>query len=137
MSESLARGQQLARAAACFIGARFRLHGRDPAVGLDCVGLLLCSLDAIGSKAVEPTGYRLHNSDHSPWLQCAKASGFIPARGPIEAGDVLLVIPGPGQQHLIIAESATSIIHAHAGLRKVVRQPMDQSIRPQAQWRLP
>ena len=30
--------QALAEAAAALVGSRFRLHGRDPATGLDCIG---------------------------------------------------------------------------------------------------
>ena len=38
----------LARAAAGCLGVRFRLHGRDPATGLDCLGLLGAALVATG-----------------------------------------------------------------------------------------
>ena len=35
-------------AARAAIGARFRLHGRDPATGLDCVGLVACAAPRAG-----------------------------------------------------------------------------------------
>lgn len=130
------RGQQLAQAAAAFIGVRFQLLGRDPKQGLDCVGLITCSLQAIECQPVAPCGYRLRNSDPEPWINCAERSGLAPVNSPVEAGDVILLKPGPGQHHLVIAESARVAIHAHAGFRRVVRQPMSFSESRHAQWRL-
>ncbi len=137
MISKLARGQQLAEAAASFIGVRFRLLGREPTQGLDCIGLLACSLQAVGGQPVVPIGYGLRNSDASPWIHCAAQSGLLPASGPIRAGDVFLLRPGPGQHHIVIAECAVSVIHAHAGLRRVVRQPMLNAGEELAHWRLP
>ena len=49
---------------------------------------------------------------------------------------MLLIEPSPGQQHVVIIETAKTVIHAHAGLRRVVREKMalDQEIL--AHWRL-
>ncbi|MEL7218948.1 MAG: peptidoglycan endopeptidase, partial [Pseudomonadota bacterium] len=66
MTCSSTNGPELAKAAARFIGVRFQLLGRDPLLGLDCVGLVTCSLEAIGRHPVVPAGYRLRNSDHIP-----------------------------------------------------------------------
>ncbi|RYY46820.1 MAG: peptidoglycan endopeptidase [Sphingomonadales bacterium] len=99
------------------IGARFRLHGRDPDTGLDCIGLA-----AIGMGAVAvPTGYRLRNAD------AARVGAFVAAMGLAvaadrRAGDLLLVRPGPGQLHLAI-DSGDGVIHADAVLRRVVERP--------------
>ena len=41
-------GNALAHAAEGFVGASFRLHGRDPIIGLDCVGLVLLAMAEIG-----------------------------------------------------------------------------------------
>lgn len=130
------RGQQLAKEAANFIGVRFQLLGRDPNHGLDCVGLITCSLEAIGCKPVIPSGYRLRNSDPYTWINCAERSGLTPVRGPVATGDVLMLYPGPGQYHLIIAETANVAIHAHASFRRVVRQPMSLAESCEAHWRL-
>ena len=56
--------------------------------------------------------------------------------GPVLRGDVVLVEPGPGQQHLLIAEHSTSAIHGHAGLRRIVRETVRFPIMPIAHWRL-
>ena len=41
-------GEALACAAESYIGARFRLHGRDPVTGFDCLGLVLVAMRDIG-----------------------------------------------------------------------------------------
>ena len=137
MSQNSPRGQALAQAASSLIGTRFRLHGRDPRHGLDCVGLVYAALCAAGENPCAPEGYRLRNSGHSNWHSFAERSGFVGACGDVWAGDVLLISPGSGQQHLIISETPRLFIHAHAGLRRVVRQPLDVPINLLAHWRLP
>jgi cell wall-associated NlpC family hydrolase len=129
-------GERLACAASRLIGTRFRLYGRDPANGLDCVGLVFASLLAIGREPVSPQGYRLRNVDTRQWHSFAEASGLFPTLGPLKPGDVVMTSPGPGQQHLQIVEDQKHVIHAHAGLRRVVRQPTASPLVMSAHWRL-
>ena len=103
-------------------GTRFRLHGRNAATGLDCIGLAACALDRAGAASLAPTGYALRNSDITGHLAMVLAAGFVPARGEALRGDMLLVRPGPAQQHLLIALGQNRFVHAHAGLRRVVIQ---------------
>lgn len=123
-------------AARSMIGVPFLLHGRRPETGLDCVGLVAACLGRIGRKAAAPTGYGLRNSSIEAWLCCAGRSGFHEATGRAMGGDLLLAAPSPGQHHLLILEDGTSVIHAHAGLRRVVRQPVPPGLDIEAQWRL-
>lgn len=126
----------LAEAAAHFVGIPFLLHGRDPRIGLDCVGLVYASLVRLGKYPQPPEGYRLRNTDPSIWYDFAAKSGLHPAFGPVQIGDVILVDTGPGQQHLVIAGRAGTGVHAHAGLRRVVCQPLVFPEFPRAHWRL-
>lgn len=113
-------GAALARAARNLVGSPFRLHGRDPATGLDCVGVLAAALAAIGRPAPLPQGYRLRAHRLHGVEAVARACGLTPADAPTMPGDVLLVRPAPCQFHLVVAESDSCFIHAHAGLRRVV-----------------
>ena len=129
-------GEALAQAALALVGARFRLHGRDPATGLDCVGLVAASLAAIGREARAPPRYALRNSDIGAALGLAPAAGLVGATQPTLPGDVLLAVPGPLQHHLLIAGANGEFIHAHAGLRRVVVPPGPLACPPARRWRL-
>lgn len=131
------QGERLAEAARGFLGTPFRLHGRNRETGLDCVGLVIASLEEIGVGAQSPAGYALRNHNIDRWLGCARRAGFESANSGLRAGDVLLVQPGPCQHHLMIAENSLTAIHAHAGLRRVVRQPVAPGMAIAAHWRLP
>lgn len=113
----------LAEAAERLVGTPFRLHGRDPAQGLDCIGLLSAALAQCGRRIALPSGYSLRLSRIEAWLPDCAALGFVSARLPFEPGDVVLLQPGPAQFHLAIATRDGGWVHAHAGLRRVVHQP--------------
>ena len=127
---------RLARAAKDLIGTRFRLHGRDPATGLDCIGLLVAAMARGGQPIAVPTGYPLRLRDLTQWLPDPAACGFAEACKPFRAGDVVMIQPGPAQFHLAIADRALGWIHAHAGLRRVVREAALPAGTITAHWRL-
>ncbi|WP_324740606.1 NlpC/P60 family protein [Tsuneonella sp. CC-YZS046] len=116
-------GTALAKAAEALAGAPFRLHGRDPETGLDCVGLCLAALAAIGRPVRVPACYGLRNRSIASLLRFADEAGLAEAVGPIQPGDIILTRPGAAQFHLSIAAGPGRFIHAHAGLRRVVVTP--------------
>lgn len=115
-------GSAFAAAAAALAGTPYRLHGRDPESGLDCVGLISVALERCGRPAAVPRGYRLRAMSVEPLLGFAAANDFsgILADQPRAPGDLLLVRPSPLQAHLVVAQGARGFVHAHAGLRRVV-----------------
>ncbi len=129
-------GDSVAQAALELVGCPFRLHGRDPASGIDCVGLIAAALTAIGVRPVAPGGYALRNLGIDHWLPFAAQSGLIPVTGETKAGDILLIALGFAQHHLVIAADTRTVVHAHAGLRRVVHQPRDPAWRVTAHWRI-
>ena len=132
-----ARAAIFAAAAHNLIGVPFRLHGRDPATGLDCVGLVGAALEAAGSQPEFPANYTLRNTSIESLLQFAARNGFAETGGRLQTGDLLLVVTGPAQFHLVIATNAKgAAIHAHAGLRRVVLTPAPLPWSPVKHWRL-
>lgn len=129
-------GSALAAAAATLVGAPFRLHGRDPARGLDCVGVVAAAFARCGLAPEEPRGYALRNSSIDALLDLAAGAGLAESTGPIEAGDIVLVRPGPAQHHLLVALGPDRFVHAHAGLRRVVEQPGPLPWPIARRWRL-
>lgn len=129
-------GLTLALAAERFVGVPFRLHGRDPASGLDCVGLVAASLAQIGRPAPAPMGYRLRQVTIDGLLGAAARCGLAEAAGAIAPGDVLLARPGPAQHHLVIAATSGGFVHAHVGLGRVVLTPPPLDWPVDHHWRL-
>ena len=128
--------KRFAFAAERLVGTPFRLHGRDPATGVDCIGLVACALEAAGLRADPPQGYMLRNTKLGVHVDKAGKSGFTPVAGPVIRGDLLLVRPGPAQHHLIVALGKARVVHAHAGLRRVVVQAADTGWPVLKHWRL-
>ncbi|KTT68651.1 hypothetical protein [Sphingomonas endophytica] len=110
--------ERVCAAARALVGVRFRAQGRDPAWGLDCVGVVAVALRHAGAAVALPRDY-------------ATARGVLPA-GAVPAamrhcdgtaaGDVLLCRVSPAQLHLAI-RSTDGIIHADAQARRVVARP--------------
>ena len=88
-------GNQLARAAEALVGAPFRLHGRDPATGLDCIGVLAISLAACGRPVHLPAGYALRTRALPQLDTFVAGCGLEAATGPPLPGDALLLRVGP------------------------------------------
>lgn len=130
------RGCALADAAEQLVGCSFKLYGRDPISGVDCVGLLLCSLRAIGAPILEPEQYSLRNLSVEAQVECAPALGLEEASGRSRTGDVLLFQLATSQYHLGIVSTGQGLIHAHAGLRRVVISPTLTSWPIHRSWRL-
>lgn len=124
----------LAEAALGLIGVPFRLHGRDPATGLDCVGLVAEALRRTGREPVVPEGYSLRSVSVVQFLRCAWASGLVPCDDDDE-GDIVLCRMGPVQSHLLVRVPG-GFVHAHASLGKVTFMPAPLPAPVSLQWRL-
>lgn len=127
-------GTRALAAARGAVGARFRLHGRAPASGLDCLGLAALALRAEGWEGAVPSGYALRSGDAAQVRAALRASGLVEGGAP-RAGDLLLLAAGPGQLHFAI-DTGNGIIHADAMLRRVVERPGAPPWPVIGRWRL-
>lgn len=109
-------GEIIARARA-LVGVRFRPQGREPATGLDCVGLVVAVFGLAGVR----DDYRLRWADPAALEAGLSQSGFAAVAEP-RAGDVLIVRAGAGQLHVVVLVRG-GFVHADAGLRRVVEVP--------------
>lgn len=103
------------------IGVRFRLHGRSPDHGLDCVGLAGVAMRAAGFAGDIPGGYALRGGDAAGFAARLDASGLVRGTAPLP-GDLALFETGPAQFHLAVLVEH-GIVHADAMLRRVVERP--------------
>ncbi len=111
----------VAAARAC-VGTRFRVQGRVPGLGLDCVGVVLAAARGAGVAAVAPP-YALGGRDEAGVEAMLGAAGCMPV-AVAAAGDVLVVAPATDRRHLAVVTPA-GVVHAHAGLGRVVEGPLD------------
>jgi murein DD-endopeptidase / murein LD-carboxypeptidase len=100
------------------VGAPFRLHGRDPATGLDCVGVAALVF-GVGDV---PRGYSVRTADDGGVAKLIDAAGLTRVRREPVAGDLVLLKSGPAQCHLAVM-TAAGFVHADAGIGRVVETP--------------
>ncbi|MCY1171317.1 peptidoglycan endopeptidase [Sphingomonas echinoides] len=117
----MSAGERAVAAARGAIGARFRVQRRDPAFGLDCVGLAGLAARAAGFEGEIPSGYALRGGDAVVLAAAFSAAGLVASDVPAP-GDLALFLTGPGQFHLAVLVPG-GIVHADAMLRRVVERP--------------
>lgn len=122
-------GQEVVARARGLVGVRFRAQGRDPAFGVDCVGLVAAALgrEVAGSHPMR-SGDAARVAREAVRLGLARADGDRP-------GDILLFAAGPGQLHLAVRTEG-GVIHADAGARRVVERPGAAPWPVVAAWRV-
>ena len=112
-----ATGERVAAAARALVGVRFRAQGRDPALGLDCVGVAVAALRGAGVHLAVRDDYPLRSAAWNP----RDEPGALMRCDGTEAGDVLLLRVDATQLHVAV-RIAGGIVHADAGLRRVVER---------------
>lgn len=113
----MSRGERTAARARALVGTRFRAQGRGAGEGLDCVGLVAAALGRSGVRR----DYALRGGCADELATELRRAGLHPAAEPAP-GDLLVMRPGPGQLHLGVWTGA-GLVHADAGLRRVVERP--------------
>jgi cell wall-associated NlpC family hydrolase len=129
-------GRAFAEAAEGFVGTPFRFRGRDPDTGLDCVGLVAAALEGAGRRSPTVPAYSMRQNDFTAQADTALLAGFRETDDTPAAGDLLLVRPGPAQVHLLVVGVGGGLIHAHAGLGRVVATPAPCPWSILRHWRL-
>lgn len=112
-------GEEIVSRARALVGARFRPQGRDPELGLDCVGV------AARATGIEDArrDYTLRGQRQAEIEHELCDQGFRPV-GADEAGpgDILVMMTGPAQIHVAVC-TGDGFVHADASLRMVVERP--------------
>jgi murein DD-endopeptidase / murein LD-carboxypeptidase len=125
----------IVEAARACVGTRFRPQGRVPGLGLDCVGVVLVAAAAAGLDRFQPQAYSLAGDHEAVVEQALVDAGCQAVAAPL-SGDLLVVAPSPNRRHLGVLTPA-GMVHAHAGLGRVVEGPIDPGWTKIGAWRLP
>lgn len=131
-------GGAIVAAALDMVGVPFRLQGRDCATGVDCVGLALLSARRAGVAVDEPPPYRLRAGANPPIGSVMRKAGFSEVQAKEherQTGDIVVVRISEMQPHLFIDALAT-VIHAHAGIGRVVCMPLPPEWTEISRWRI-
>jgi len=114
-------------ARAC-VGSPFRHQGRNPAHGLDCIGLIIYVAKTIGLEDFGHKEYKKIPEKHA-LSRHAKAAGFAHCpKSEIKSGNILILKFGKYLEHAAII-SDRGIIHACEKYGKVVEHGLDESWR--------
>ena len=96
----------------------FHHQGRTPQVGLDCIGLIVVALRAVGRVVVDRTDYG-PRPDGQGLVRAITAHGGVETDS-LAAGCLLLFRYDHQPQHVALATSPTTMIHSFAPAGKVV-----------------
>ena len=125
---------RIAAEALALVGVPFRLHGRSTLHGLDCVGLGALAVARAGGPIGPLPGYQLRGMSAARAGQSLHAAGFVPVEE-ASPGTLLVAESGPMQLHLMVW-TARGLVHADAGLRRVVLMPFPSPWPVLGRWRL-
>lgn len=112
--------EDYAERARSLVGVPFRAQGRNDVAGLDCVGLAIAvyGLERAGFRA----DYRLRGNHLAELRRSIQGPFRRVSRKSTRVGDLLLFAIGGQQFHLGI-RTGHGIVHADAGLRRIVERP--------------
>ncbi len=89
-----------------FRGVPWRLGGRDPATGLDCLGFALAALGRLGRPGEDPWRRLARAWLRGVWLP-APPDGWARTVPPVEVGDLLVA---PTGSHVAVAEAGGTVV---------------------------
>lgn len=121
-------------AAEALVGARFRLQGREAATGLDCVGVIMAAHAAAGVRLTVLDDYALRGFGLQRAEAALACAGFDRVKSMIVPGEVGLFALPARQLHLALLAPGR-LIHADAGLRRVVIAPAARLPEAASRWR--
>lgn len=112
-------GEKLAAEARRSIGTPFHHQGRLPQVGLDCIGMVVVALRAVGFCVRDRLDYGMR-PDGRALEDGLIAHGAVRVEGEPAAGDVLLFRYDGQPQHVALALGGGRMVHAFAPAGAVV-----------------
>jgi cell wall-associated NlpC family hydrolase len=116
---------EFVQAARRMVGSRWRLHGRIPAAGLDCGGLLVAAMADVGIEAVDSLDYDARMPPPELLWSLCRQNGTEQPWSDQGEGRVGLCSWDRGDlpRHLVVMLAERRIAHVDASARRVVEVP--------------
>jgi murein DD-endopeptidase / murein LD-carboxypeptidase len=128
-------GGRIAAQAIELLGVPFRFRGRRADSGLDCIGAVVEALSRADICLDVPGDYTLRGDFRARIDAFFDRSDFVAIEpGAFSAGDIVLCEAGPRQLHFGVI-TRSGLVHAHAGLGRVVLTPLPLPWGIAACWR--
>ena len=112
-------GKRFVAAARACLGTPFHHQGRVAGVGVDCIGLVVVALWAVGVEVRDRVDYG-RRPDGESLIRALEGHGAVKVAGAFRAGDVLVFRYDHQPQHVALATSGETMIHSFAPAGKVV-----------------
>jgi cell wall-associated NlpC family hydrolase len=110
---------QITAAALSMTGTPFHAQGRLPGVGLDCIGVMVCTAIACGIQIKDRIDYPLRANGE---LKKELDARLVRVYGAPQEGDILMMRFSGEPHHVAIYISENRIVHAYTGVRECVVQ---------------
>lgn len=122
---------RLDEAARAYVGTPFRHQGRNPLIGLDCVGLLVCAAYDCGLAITDHDSTAYGRDPAHGLLEARLELAFgPPVSGPLQPGDVVTIdFKGATRHVAIVAERAgggLNLIHTNHSAQRVTEAILDE-----------
>jgi NlpC/P60 family putative phage cell wall peptidase len=105
----------------------YQHQGRLKGVACDCIGLVICTAQAVGLTAYEPPGYS-KRPDGTLRAALEKQLDNVPLLE-AQGGDVLLFAFNSVPMHVGILTDADHLIHAYLPNKRVIETRLDDKMR--------
>ena len=113
----------IVEAARKYLGVKFRHQGRSRATGVDCAGLVICTLRDIGMTPADSTDYNMTPDPVQMLSVIVQNAVEIPVAD-MMPGDVLWMRFATEPQHVAIV-TENGIIHSYSNRGKVVEHALN------------
>lgn len=110
-----------------YLGIPYRHQGRNPAIGIDCVGLLVLALGDDPATAIDPPAYSAE--PHDGELEGYLSAAFGAPVADIQPGDIAAIRYGGPIRHIAIVGDGPhglTLIHTARNIGRVVEHRLDE-----------
>lgn len=122
-------GAEIAAVARGFAGTPYHEDGRIPGIGLDCAGVVVCTLRKLGIDAPDVLGLSSAGDVYAMLVGLIEQLADPIADGSLQPGDLLVFRSRSIYNHMAIYLGDGEMIHAYnsPSVRRVAVQPLDDA----------
>lgn len=126
----MSRVQAFVDAARACVDTPFKHQGRQPGVGIDCAGVVVCAWRAAGLAAADRRGYSREPQQRVLRQALLEVCDKVDRPGAAyRPGDILFMRFGREPQHLAVVTDRGTIVHCWEAMGRCVEHGLDRTWR--------